>query len=73
VNLIDVNDARPDGYRRVTPDELKLFLNQLQILKAPIVRRYSGGKDKHAACGMLAAKVMSEDGDGQEPLTPAAL
>lgn len=60
VNLIDVNDARPNGYRRATPAELREFLDRLQVLKAPIVRRYSGGKDKHAACGMLAATRQTE-------------
>lgn len=61
VNLIDVNDARPGGYRRATPAELRAFLDRLQILGAPIVRRYSGGKDKHAACGMLAATRQAEE------------
>ncbi len=55
INIIDVNDARPDGFRRATDDERHEFLDRLQVLKAPIVRRYSGGASKHAACGMLAA------------------
>ncbi|MBC7795143.1 MAG: rRNA methyltransferase, partial [Clostridia bacterium] len=54
VNLIDVNDARPEGYKPPGDDERRAFLDRLQILRAPIVRRYSGGKSKHAACGMLA-------------------
>lgn len=54
VNLIDVNDARPDGYKPPSDEERRAFVDRLQILKAPIVRRYSGGKTKHAACGMLA-------------------
>ena len=55
LNLIDVNDAREDGYR--PPDEpvRKDFMNRLQVLGAPIVRRYSGGSRRHAACGMLAS------------------
>jgi len=57
VNLIDVNDARhgDDVFRRATPDELARFLDALQLLGQPVVRRYSGGQNRHAACGMLAA------------------
>ena len=54
LNLIDVNDARPDGYRRATPAELESFRDALRTLEVPVVRRYSGGAAKHAACGMLA-------------------
>jgi 23S rRNA (adenine2503-C2)-methyltransferase len=59
-NLIDVNDAREDGYRRATDDERDAFLDALQILRAPIVRRYSGGRAKHAACGMLASRRIDD-------------
>lgn len=55
LNLIDVNDARPDGFRRATPEELAHFRDALKTLEVPIVRRYSGGAARHAACGMLAA------------------
>jgi 23S rRNA (adenine2503-C2)-methyltransferase len=55
LNLIDVNDARPDGYRRASDAELSSFRDELRTLNVPIVRRYSGGASKHAACGMLAA------------------
>ncbi|HEX8617755.1 MAG TPA: radical SAM protein [Thermoanaerobaculia bacterium] len=55
LNLIDVNDAREDGYARATEAELAQFRDHLRDLGAPIVRRYSGGAAKHAACGMLAA------------------
>ena len=54
LNLIDVNDARDDGYRRATPEELSAFRDALRSLEVPVVRRYSGGAAKHAACGMLA-------------------
>ena len=54
INLIDVNDARPDGYRRAPSEELSRFRDQLASLNVPIVRRYSGGAARHAACGMLA-------------------
>ena len=55
LNLIDVNDARPDGFSRASDDELNAFRDRLQVLGVPIVRRYSGGRERHAACGMLAA------------------
>jgi 23S rRNA (adenine2503-C2)-methyltransferase len=55
LNLIDVNDARPDGYRRATETELSAFRDELRTLGVPVVRRYSGGAARHAACGMLAA------------------
>ncbi|MFZ5470356.1 MAG: radical SAM protein [Myxococcota bacterium] len=54
LDLIDVTD--PTGkYLPPTSEELKTFRNHLQILCAPIARRYSGGKDIGAACGTLAA------------------
>jgi 23S rRNA (adenine2503-C2)-methyltransferase len=53
INLIDVNDPRPDGFRRADEAERRAFMNRLQVLQAPIVRRYSGGTAAHAACGML--------------------
>ena len=58
MNLIDVNDARsPEqgGYRQATDAERGAFMTHLQRLGVPIVRRYSGGASKHAACGMLAS------------------
>jgi 23S rRNA (adenine2503-C2)-methyltransferase len=53
LNLIEVNDA---SGRHLPPSaaELAAFRTALQILRAPIVRRYSGGKDVQAGCGMLA-------------------
>lgn len=54
IDLIDVTD--PTGrYQPPTPDELKAFRDHLQIVQAPIARRYSGGKDIGAACGTLEA------------------
>jgi len=55
INLIDVNDNRPDGFRRASPTELAGFLDRLQVLGVPVVRRYSVGQDQNSACGMLAA------------------
>ena len=55
LNLIDVNDARPNGFRRATDGELGRFRDELRTLGIPVVRRYSGGAARHAACGMLAS------------------
>ena len=55
LNLIDVNDARADGYLRASDEEMSAFRDELRTLGIPIVRRYSGGAARHAACGMLAA------------------
>ncbi len=54
INLIDVNDAE-GHYRRATDPERAAFFDQLRRL-GPVVRRYSGGQNEHAACGMLAAE-----------------
>lgn len=54
LNLIDVNDPRPDGFRRASEVELNAFRDSLARLKVPVVRRYSGGATIHAACGMLS-------------------
>jgi 23S rRNA (adenine2503-C2)-methyltransferase len=54
LDLIDVND--PTGrYRPPSGEELAAFRNALSArLGVPVARRYSGGSDIHAACGMLA-------------------
>jgi len=57
LDLIDVND--PSG-KMVPPsdEERNLFLDYLRLhLKMPVARRYSGGKDIEAACGMLAGRA----------------
>ena len=54
IDLIDVTD--PTGkYQPPGPEELAAFRDFLQVVKAPIARRYSGGKDIGAACGTLDA------------------
>jgi 23S rRNA (adenine2503-C2)-methyltransferase len=53
-NLIEVNDAS-GAFRPPERAELDAFREALAALGQPIVRRYSGGKDVRAACGMLAA------------------
>jgi 23S rRNA (adenine2503-C2)-methyltransferase len=57
LDLIPVND--PTGkYRPPTDAEQNEFLDLVrEELACPIVRRYSGGKDIHGACGMLAGKM----------------
>ncbi|MDD5676958.1 MAG: radical SAM protein [Kiritimatiellae bacterium] len=61
LDLIDVND--PTGrFRAPLPEELAAFRDVLRFtLKAPVARRYSGGQDISAACGML---VGINDGNG---------
>lgn len=56
LNLIDVNDPRPEGYARVSAAEMHDFMDRLQLLGVPLVRRYSVGAEENSACGMLAAK-----------------
>jgi 23S rRNA (adenine2503-C2)-methyltransferase len=54
VHLIDVND--PSGrYRPPDDAERGRFLDALRLRGIAFVRRYSGGPDIHAACGMLAS------------------
>jgi 23S rRNA (adenine2503-C2)-methyltransferase len=54
LDLIDVND--PTGrFRRPSRQELSDFRDALSArLRMPVSRRYSGGQDIHAACGMLS-------------------
>jgi len=67
VNLIDVNDARPDGYRRADAAELGAFRDALTAVGVPTLRRYSGGRARHAACGMLATQRFSSTTDSSPP------
>ena len=68
INLIDVNanPVSPGGetsgetFRRATDEERNTFMDALQVLKSPVVRRYSVGRDQNAACGMLAARTAVE-------------
>jgi 23S rRNA (adenine2503-C2)-methyltransferase len=58
VNLIDVNDAT--GQYAVAGDEERIaFVGKLHAAGIATQRRYSGGKNKHAACGMLAARHLA--------------
>ena len=56
INLIDVNDPRPEGFRRASPEERARFVDSLRALGVPVVRRYSVGLASNSACGMLAAR-----------------
>ena len=63
LNPIAVNDAS-GRFRPPSEPEWQAFRDQLahHLPGQPIVRRYSGGQDQHAACGMLA----SRQGEGGE-------
>ncbi len=56
LDLIDVNDAT-GHFQPPSPDELDAFRDALRKhLKMPVARRYSGGQDIQAGCGMLAGR-----------------
>jgi 23S rRNA (adenine2503-C2)-methyltransferase len=56
LSLIDVND--PTGsFHPPDAAERGRFLSALADRHIPFVRRYSGGPDIHAACGMLASRA----------------
>ena len=67
INLIDVNDAREGGFVRAPDIERAAFMDSLQSLKVPIVRRYSVGQSQNSACGMLAAVARAADEAGTAP------
>jgi 23S rRNA (adenine2503-C2)-methyltransferase len=58
-NIIEVNDASGE-FLPPSAEELSAFREALQPLGQPIVRRYSGGKDVNAGCGMLACDNLSQ-------------
>jgi 23S rRNA (adenine2503-C2)-methyltransferase len=56
LDLIDVNDATGQ-FLPPSDAERKAFRDALSAaMSVPVVRRYSGGKDIHAGCGMLAGR-----------------
>lgn len=56
LNLVDLNEIEEGSpYRRATDDERSELIGKLHAMGIPTIRRYSGGKNKSAACGMLAA------------------
>jgi 23S rRNA (adenine2503-C2)-methyltransferase len=58
LNPIAVNDAT-GRFRPPDETEWNAFRDALSraLPGQPVVRRYSGGQDEHAACGMLASRV----------------
>lgn len=60
VNLIDLNRWADDGMRRATDLERQEWIEKLHAMGIATQRRYSGGRSKHAACGMLAARHAGE-------------
>lgn len=67
INLIDVN--RHDGrFERASDAEREELVGKLRAAGIPTIRRYSGGKNKHAACGMLARVHGSETGPSNEAM-----
>ncbi len=60
INLIDVNEARDEGYARSSTEQRDRFIDALQALEAPVVRRYSVGATQSSACGMLASAFQEE-------------
>ena len=61
LDLIDVNDAT-GRFQPPSAGERDAFRNALRKhLKMPVARRYSGGQDIQAACGMLAGADVGAD------------
>jgi len=66
LSVIDVND--PTGlFRRATDAERGGFFSALARRGIGFIRRYSGGPDIHAACGMLASRTHGGDPLGAPP------
>jgi 23S rRNA (adenine2503-C2)-methyltransferase len=60
LDLIDVADPTQQ-FQAPNAETLSGFRSGLQILGQPVVRRYSGGRDVDAGCGMLAAKAVPSE------------
>jgi len=57
LDLIDINDDT-GRFQPPAPAELSAFRAELRLhLGVPVARRYSGGRDIRAACGMLAGRA----------------
>jgi 23S rRNA (adenine2503-C2)-methyltransferase len=64
LDLIDVNDSSLE-FSPPNDVERNMFIDYIRKhCNIPVSRRYSGGKDINAACGMLAGKISDE---GSEP------
>jgi len=60
LSIIDVNDPTREFARAGDP-ERSAFLSALGSRGIGFIRRYSGGPDIHAACGMLASRARGGD------------
>jgi 23S rRNA (adenine2503-C2)-methyltransferase len=56
INLIDYNEVDDIGFTNASDKERNQFFDRLQVLRVPVVRRYSGGASCHAACGMMRGR-----------------
>lgn len=56
MNVLDYNEVEGGPFRRAPRPELDAFVDALQVLRSPVVRRYSGGASCEAACGMLRGR-----------------
>jgi 23S rRNA (adenine2503-C2)-methyltransferase len=69
LSVIDVND--PTGaFRPASDGERGRFLSALGSRGIAFVRRYSGGPDIHAACGMLASSAVGGSLFAADPAVP---
>ena len=69
LSVIDVND--PGGrFRGASDEERGAFLSALSSHGIGFVRRYSGGPDIHAACGMLASLRRGGEARAENDATP---
>jgi 23S rRNA (adenine2503-C2)-methyltransferase len=69
LSVIDVNDPA-GGFGRATDEERRRFLSALADHGLGFVRRYSGGPDIDAACGMLASRARG--GKPHQPPAPSS-
>jgi 23S rRNA (adenine2503-C2)-methyltransferase len=70
LSVIDVNDTT-GRFRRATDGERSRFFDALGAHGIAFHRRYSGGPDIHAACGMLRGLTPFPPGEkGSDPFSP---
>jgi 23S rRNA (adenine2503-C2)-methyltransferase len=68
LSVIDVNDPT-EAHLRAPDEERRRFLSAIADNGIGFMRRYSGGADIHAACGMLASRTRG--GTSHAPGRPA--
>jgi len=66
LSVIDVNDGS-GRFERASDEERGSFLSALAEHGIGFVRRYSGGPDIHAACGMLASLARGGEPQAESP------